>query len=133
MAGLVANGANVIVTVVLARLLTTRGYGVLNQLTGLFLVVSMPGSAVIVAVVRRVTAWRAGGSATVAHRWARRLHRQGATAVLLFAFVVVVSGPWLARLLNQGTAVGVDAILIAGAVWILLCLDRGLLQSHRDY
>ena len=133
-AGLVANGANVVVTVALARLLTTRGYGVLNQLTGTFLIVSTPGSAVIVAVVRRVTAWKGRGSAHLAQRWARRLHRQGLIAVVAFAVVVVAgSGPWLAGVLNQHDAVGDDAILVAGAVWILLCLDRGLLQAHRNY
>jgi O-antigen/teichoic acid export membrane protein len=132
-AGLVANGANVIVTVLLARLLTTRGYGELNVLTGLFLIVSMPGSAVIVAVVRRVTAWRGGRSAHLVQRWARRMHRRAMLAVAVFAVVVVAAGGQLARLLNQHDAAGVDAILIAGAVWILLCIDRGLLQAHRSY
>lgn len=134
-AGVVANGANVVVTILLARLLTTRGYGVLNQLTGMFLIVSTPGSAVIVAVVRRVTAWRgAAGSAHLTQRWARRLHRQGLAAVVAFAVVVCAGlGPWLTDVLNQHDALGDDAILVAGAVWILLCLDRGLLQAHRSY
>ena len=128
-AGLVANGANVIVTVLLARLLTTRGYGELNVLTGLFLIVSMPGSAVIVAVVRRVTATKGDQ----VQQWARRLHRQATVALVVFAAVVVAVGGWLAGVLNQRDAGGMDAILIAGAVWILLCLDRGLLQAHRSY
>jgi O-antigen/teichoic acid export membrane protein len=132
-AGLVANGANVVVTVLLARLLTTRGYGVLNQLTGIFLIVSLPGSAVIVAVVRRITAWREEDLAHFTQHWARRIHRQGLAAVVVFAAAVLAAGNWLAHFLRQANAVGVEAILIAGAVWILLCLDRGLLQSHRDY
>lgn len=134
LAGVAANAANVVVTILLARLLTTRGYGVLNQLTGMFLIVSTPGSAVIVAVVRRVTAWRGAGRAELTQRWARRLHRQGLVAVAAFAVVVcAAAGPWLAGVLNQHNALGVDAILVAGAVWILLCLDRGLLQAHRGY
>ena len=132
-AGVLANGTNLVVTVLLARLLTNRNYGSLNQLTGLFLIISMPGSAVIVAVVRRVTAWRGGGSAHLVQRWARCVHRQGTLAVLVFAVVVVAVGGSLAHLLNQRQAGGVDAILIAGAIWVLLCLDRGLLQAHRNY
>ncbi|HVX21239.1 MAG TPA: hypothetical protein VHB02_07820 [Acidimicrobiales bacterium] len=128
-AGLVANGANVIVTVLLARLLTTRGYGQLNVLTGLFLIVSMPGSAVIVAVVRRVTA-RKGN---LVQRWARVMHRRATVAVVAFAVVVVAVGWELSGVLNQDDVGGVDAILVAGAVWVLLCLDRGLLQAHRNY
>lgn len=134
LAGLAANAANVVVTVLLARMLTTRGYGVLNQLTGMFLIMSTPGSAVIVAVVRRVTAWRGAGPSGLVQRWARRLHRQGLVAVLVFAVVVCAAlGPWLAGVLNQPDPLGDDAILVAGAVWILLCLDRGLLQAHRGY
>jgi len=133
LAGVGANGVNVVVTVLLARLLTTRGYGELNQLTGLFLIVSMPGSAVIVAVVRRLTTWSGNGVTGLAQRWARRLHRFGVSAVAVFGVAVLASGPWTARLLGQSSPVGVDAILIAGAVWILLCLDRGLLQSRRNY
>jgi len=132
-AGLIANGANVIVTVLLARLLTDRHYGQLNQLTGLFLIISMPGSAVLVAVVRRVTEWRGSGAAHLVQRWARRVHHHGTLVVVLFAVVVVAVGPHIAGFLHQQNAVGVDAILIAGAVWVLLCLDRGLLQAHRNY
>lgn len=133
-AGLLSNGANVIVTVVLARLLTTRGYGVLNQLNGMFLIVSMPGSAVIVAVVRQLTAWREAGMPDLAQRWARRLHRQGLVAVVAVAAVGAVAlAPFLTHLLRQRNPVGVEGVLGAGAVWVLLCLDRGLLQAHRGY
>ncbi|MDA8355244.1 MAG: hypothetical protein M0Z95_02840 [Actinomycetota bacterium] len=133
LAGVGANGVNVIVTVLLARLLTTRGYGELNQLTGLFLIVSMPGSAVIVAVVRRLTTWRGAGASSLARQWGRRFHRFATLALALFSVAVLASGHWTSGLLGQRSAVGVDAIVIAGAIWILLCLDRGLLQSRRNY
>ena len=61
-AGVLANGANVIVTVAVARVLSPHSYGALNQLTGLFLILSMPGTAVVVAVVRRVTMWHDSGA-----------------------------------------------------------------------
>ena len=133
LAGLVVNGVNVVVTILLARLLTTRGYGQLAQLNGLFLIVSMPGSAVVVAVVRRVTAWHGQGQAHLVQRWARRLHRQGTAALVLYSVVVVAVGPTVAHLLGQASAVGTIAMMVAGGVWVLLCLDRGLLQAHRNY
>ena len=61
-AGVLANGSNILVTILLAHLLISSDYGYLNQLVGLFLIVSTPGSAVIVAVVRRATAWRSSSS-----------------------------------------------------------------------
>ena len=81
-AGVLANGASVVLTVALARLLSPHSYGVLNQLTGLYLILSMPGSAVVVAVVRRVTVWHEDGSGHLVRRWAGRVHRQCTLVVL---------------------------------------------------
>jgi O-antigen/teichoic acid export membrane protein len=132
-AGVVANGANVIVTVLLARLLTPHGYGVLNQLTGLFLILSMPGSAVIVAVVRRITTWREAGGTDLVHRWAGRTHRQVSYIVLAWGVIVFTSRHSIAQLLNEKSGVGIAAILTAAAFFVLLSLDRGMLQARRAY
>jgi O-antigen/teichoic acid export membrane protein len=132
-AGVVANGASVVLTVALARLLSPHSYGVLNQLTGLYLILSMPGSAVVVAVVRRVTVWHEDGSGHLVRRWAGRVHRQGTLLVLLWAGLVFVSRHGIAVLLNQQSGVGIAAILTAAAFFVLLSLDRGLLQAHRSY
>ncbi len=132
-AGVVANGANVIVTIALARLLTPHGYGVLNQLTGLFLILSMPGSAVIVAVVRRITTWQEEGGSLLVRRWAGRMHRRGSVIVLAWGIIVFASRHGVALLLNQQSGVGIAAILTAAAFFVLLSLDRGMLQARRAY
>ncbi len=132
-AGVVANGASVVLTVALARLLSPHSYGVLNQLTGLYLILSMPGSAVVVAVVRRVTMWHEDGTGHLVRRWAGRVHRQGTMLVLLWAVIVFASRHGVAVLLNQQSGVGIAAILTAAAFFVLLSLDRGLLQAHRAY
>ena len=132
-AGVIANGASVVLTVALARLLSPHSYGVLNQLTGLYLILSMPGSAVVVAVVRRVTMWHEDGSGHLVRRWAGRVHRQGTMLVLAWAVLVFVSRHGVAVLLNQQSGIGIAAILTAAAFFVLLSLDRGLLQAHRAY
>jgi O-antigen/teichoic acid export membrane protein len=132
-AGVVANGAAVVLTIALARLLTPHSYGVLNQLTGLYLILSMPGSAVVVAVVRRVTIWHEDGNGHLVRRWAGRVHRQVTLAVLLWAVIVFSSRHEVAVLLNQQSGIGIAAILTAAAFFVLLSLDRGLLQAHRSY
>jgi O-antigen/teichoic acid export membrane protein len=132
-AGVLANGANVIVTVAVARLLSPHSYGALNQLTGLFLIASMPGSAVVVAVVRRVTMWHDSGSGYLVRRWSGRVHRQGSIAVVIWAIAVFASRHWIAVLLGQRSGIGIAAILTAAGFFVLLSLDRGLLQAHRAY
>jgi O-antigen/teichoic acid export membrane protein len=132
-AGVVANGANVIVTIALARILSPHSYGVLNQLTGLFLILSMPGSAVVVAVVRRVTLWHEDGSGHLVRRWAGRIHRQSSLVVVGWAIVVFALRHQVAELLGQKSGIGPAAILTAAAFFVLLSLDRGLLQARRAY
>jgi O-antigen/teichoic acid export membrane protein len=132
-AGVLANGASVVLTVALARLLSPHSYGVLNQLTGLFLILSMPGSAVVVAVVRRVTMWHEDGSGHLVRRWAGRLHRQGSVAVVIWGVLIFVGRHWVAVLLGQRSGIGIAAILTGAAFFVLLSLDRGLLQARRAY
>ena len=131
LAGVVANGASLLVTLVLARLLDARGYGALNQLIGVFFVVATPGSAVLVAVVRRVTAW--SGSLDGVVRWGAEVHLRGTWGLVLFAALVLAAGSPAAALLGRPDSLGFDAVAVAGAVWVLLCVDRGLLQAHREY
>ena len=132
-AGLVANGANVIVTVLVARLLSARDYGALADLLSLFLVISMPGSALLVAVVRRITAWRGIGAPETLRAWTARIHHRG-----LVGLALLVTGAWLARhaiagALRLPSSGGVVEVIAAGGVWLLLSVDRGVLQAHRSY
>jgi hypothetical protein len=133
LAGLVANGANVFTTFALSHFLTSRGYGAFNLLVYVFLVLSMPGYAVVVAVVRQVTRWEAEGHPERSVQWARRL-RTGCVGVVAAVLAAsLAAGPALARSFSLPDASGMAPILTAGAMWLLLSVDRGLLQAHRHY
>lgn len=132
-AGLVANGANLIVTVLIAHLLSTRGYGALTQLIAIFLVLSMPGSALLVAVVRRIAAWSADGRHADATRWIASVRRRGVYLLVAWAGVAVGCRWPIAHLLSLHHADGVAEILVAGGGWALLSVERGVLQSQRAY
>ncbi len=131
--GLLANGLNIVATVFVARLLTTRQYGGVAQLLGLFFVLSMPGSALLVGVVRRIAAGAARGHGELVHRWTAGLYRRCLLGFALWvAFSLAVQAP-LAHALRLPTSGGVAPVLIAGGVWLLLCIDRAVLQAHRRY
>src|ERR1019366_9823799 len=74
-AGMVVNAAGALVVVVVARLVPPQAYGDIAQLLGLFFILSMPGSAVLVGVVRRVTALQTSGQAHLIRQWVARVHR----------------------------------------------------------
>ncbi|MGC8462645.1 MAG: hypothetical protein ACP5P9_03115 [Acidimicrobiales bacterium] len=132
-AGLLVNGASALVVVVVARLVSPREYGAVNQLLGLFFVLSMPGSAVLVGVVRRVTAWRMTGQLHLVSQWVRRVHRLLGALLVVGTVVVALLQSWIARQLGLPNDAGVLTVLVAGGLWIVLCVDRGLLQSERAY
>ncbi len=131
--GLVASGLNIVATVLIARLLTPRQYGGVAQLLGLFFVLSMPGSALLVGVVRRIAAGAAAGAEEEVHQWTNRLARRCLIGLAVWTvFALAIEQP-LASALRLPSAGGVAAVLIAGGVWLLLCLYRAILQGHRRY
>ncbi|MCK9895728.1 hypothetical protein [Frankia sp. AgB32] len=133
MAGLVANAANMGVTLLIARAMSTRSYGAVAQLIAIFFVVSMPGSALLVGVVRRITTWQHSGQLDLVSGWVRRVRRAGVATVLIVAVLAVVGRGIVAHELSLPGPGGVAEIITAGAAWCLLCVDRGLLQCARLY
>jgi O-antigen/teichoic acid export membrane protein len=132
-AGLVVNAASAVVVVLVAHLVTARSYGAIAQLLGLFFVLSMPGSAVLVGVVRRVTALQRIGQGDRVHKWVANAHRIVLVVLALEVVVVWLVQGWIAHQLSLPNDQGVLPILAAAGIWILLSVDRGLLQAHRDY
>ncbi|MCM3882650.1 hypothetical protein [Frankia sp. R82] len=132
-AGLMANVANLGVTLVIARQMSTRSYGAVAQLIAVFFVVSMPGSALLVGVVRRVTIWQHAGRHDLLDGWVRRIRRAGVATVLVVAVLAVAGRGTVAHELSLPGSGGIAEIIIAGAAWCLLCIDRGLLQCARLY
>ena len=132
-AGAATGLAGIIVTILLARILSNQGYGAYAQLVSLFLIISMPGSALIVAVVRRTAAWRTAGSHVALSDWAERTHRRmfilfGFFAVLVLALCVPIS--WL---LAKPSPISVAFFLLGAGLWVVLCIDRGFLQGTQRY
>jgi len=132
-AGMAVNAAAALVVIAVARLLSSQAYGELAQLLGLFFILSMPGSAVLVGVVRRVTGLQTTGRSHLVRRWVARVHRICLAGLAVELVVVVALQGWIAHQLRLPDGAGVVLILMAAGVWILLCVDRGLLQAHRNY
>ncbi|WP_131746100.1 polysaccharide biosynthesis protein [Frankia sp. Cppng1_Ct_nod] len=131
-AGIAVNGGNLLANLVLARTLNATGYGALVVQTGIFLILSMGGSALQVAVVQRDTS----GTGTSRHDrgwWVRRL-RGGCTVVAVVTCVLglVVCGP-AAAMLSYPHPLAIAEAIAAAAMWVSLSVERGLLQARHAY
>ncbi|OHV34354.1 hypothetical protein BCD49_23675 [Pseudofrankia sp. EUN1h] len=126
------NLLNLVMNLVLARVLDADGYGAVVEQTNIFMVLSVVGTAVLIAVVHRDLAAR--DEETDARRgWARRLRGLVLLATLATALVAfALCGP-VATLLSYPHPVAIAEAALAAAVWVSLCVERGLLQARRDY
>src|SRR5215218_1433595 len=131
-AAMAANLVAVAVTVVFTRLLGTDGYGSLAALLNLSVILFVPGSALQVAAAREGTLGRlgAGGAlATTLQRWTRTL----VTGLVVVAVLSALAREPLAAILDVDQEWAAAAVPVTAGLWLLLSLERGLLQADRAY
>jgi O-antigen/teichoic acid export membrane protein len=122
----------VVFTVVFTRILGTDGYGSLAALINFSVILIVPGSALQVAAARQGTLGRLGSGAELAatlDRWTRHV----LVGIGVVAIVSVLARAPLADLVNVDEEWAAAAVPVSAAVWLLVCLQRGLLQAARAY
>jgi len=132
-ATLISNGVQLIVVVVFTRLLGADDYGSLAALVSAFLILLVGGQALQVAAARETALHHLGEggqlSATI-QAWTRHL-----VYVLIASCVLglALSSP-LGHLIGVPQhALAAGSILPTGVLWLLLSLQRGVLQGLRSY
>ena len=131
-ATMAANLVAVVFTVVFTRILGAGGYGSLAALLNATVILFVPGAALQVAAAREATLGRLGRDGELAGtlaRWSR--HILGGLAAI--AVISVAARRPLADVMNLDQAWAAAAVPVTGVMWLLLCLQRGLLQSARAY
>jgi O-antigen/teichoic acid export membrane protein len=131
-ATMAANFVAVVFTVIFTRILGTGGYGSLAALLNLTVILFVPGSALQVAAAREATLGRLGRGGELSgtlERWSRHI----LVALVGVAVVSVLAREQLAELINVEQAWAAAAVPATAVLWLLLCLQRGLLQSARAY
>jgi O-antigen/teichoic acid export membrane protein len=120
-------------TLVFTRMLGQSRYGSLGALISTFIILMVPGSAVQTTVARELSAAIAAGDRTASaglRRWLRRL----ALVVVAVTAVAVLARHQLAALIGvphyPWAAAGT---LPAGALWLLVSVERGALQAFQEY
>lgn len=119
-------------TVIFTRVLGTDGYGSLAALLNLTVILLVPGSALQVAAAREGTLGRLGVGGELANtlaRWERHLLAGMAALTLL----CVLGREPLADLVNVEEEWAAAAVPVSGALWLLVSVQRGLLQSAKAY
>ena len=119
-------------TIVFARILGATGYGSLAVLISAFIILMVPGSALQIAVARRLSGERATGAADAGvgvRRWLARL----AVATMAVALVAIPLRSVIGAIINVDELWGAAAVPVTAMLWVILCVERGALQGFERY
>lgn len=119
-------------TIIFARLLGASGYGSLAVLVSAYIILMVPGSALQIAVAREVSGERAAGIPNVGagvRRWLVRL----AIVTLVVALVVIPLRSVIGAIINVDDVWGAAAVPLTAMLWVILCVERGVLQGFQRY
>ncbi len=126
----VTNGVALAATLLFVRLLHVTAYGSLAALVSTFLILSVPGAALQVAVARESALGRLGHRGDLAatlRRWTRAL---ATGTVVLSALAVLFRHP-LAAAIGVQEEWAAASTITTGCLWLVLSIERGLLQGIR--
>jgi glycosyltransferase involved in cell wall biosynthesis/O-antigen/teichoic acid export membrane protein len=131
-ATLAANAVSLLFTVLFARILGASDYGSLAALVSTFVILSVPGSALQVAVARETALGRLGAGSRLAatlEAWGRRLIGAG----LAVSVVAVLLRDPIADLISVSDTWAAAATAPTAVLWLLLAVERGALQGVHAY
>ncbi len=132
-ASMLNNAIQLLFTVLLARLLGKTGYASLAALVAAFLIMQVSGQAIQAAAARAIVRWTAQGHHEPYREVSAWTRQVLVLAVVLFVLGVVFRAP-LAQLIGVDSHRGAAGLLpVTGALWLLVCLQRGALQGLRDF
>ena len=132
-AGLVANVLNALFTLYIAHPFSTAAYGAFTQVSSIFFLVALPGSALGVAVVRRAAHYVLNHDHETMLAWQRTLYRRVWRVMMPTAGALIAASRFVGEWLGNRSWIAVSAVAIAGVVWGVLSVDRALLQVRQDY
>ncbi|WP_354697532.1 hypothetical protein DSM112329_03165 [Paraconexibacter sp. AEG42_29] len=128
-ASLASNAIQLVFTVAVTRILGTDDYGALAALVSGFLVLFVAGQSLQAAAAREVALGRLGTGAELAatvRGWTRTTLL---ATVALAVFGVAVSAPLADLVGTPEHRWGAAALPATGALWLLVCVQRGVLQG----
>jgi hypothetical protein len=102
-------------------------------MVGLYVVVSLPGSAIAIAVVRRSSWWLDRRGNAELESWRRAASVRTVKALAIFALVALGASPLIGSALGGRSWIAVFVTMLAAGTWIAIAVERAFLQSCRRY
>ncbi|MCK9897331.1 oligosaccharide flippase family protein [Frankia sp. AgB32] len=131
-AGAVANFLNLIMNLALARLLKPSEYGAVVVQTNIYMVLAVVGTAVLTAVVHRDLS-QTDRTRRERRNWITRLRQVMRFSAAGAVVVALALCRPVAALLAYPHPFAIAEAAIGAALWVSVCVERGLLQARSNY
>jgi O-antigen/teichoic acid export membrane protein len=132
-AAMVGNVMALAFTLVFTRVLGQSGYGSLGALISTFLLLTVAGYALQTTVAREVSGAIAAGDPDAGRGVRRWLQRLVLLAIGMAALGVIARRPLATAIGVEDVPWGAAATLPAGALWLVLSVERGALLGFQRY
>src|SRR4051812_4840039 len=132
-AAMVGNVVALAFTLVFTRVLGQSGYGSLGALISTFLLLTVAGYALQTTVAREVSGAIAAGDPDAGRGVRRWLQRLVVLAVAMAVIGVLLREPLAKAIGVEEVPWGAAATLPAGALWLVLSVERGALLGFQRY
>jgi O-antigen/teichoic acid export membrane protein len=118
-------------TIIFARVLGATGYGSLAVLISAFIILMVPGSALQIAVARKLSGERAtsADAGVGVRRWLAHL----AVATVAVALIAIPLRSVIGAAINVDDLWGAAAVPVTAMLWVILSVERGALQGFGRY
>ncbi|EIV93468.1 lipopolysaccharide biosynthesis protein [Frankia sp. QA3] len=131
-AGMLVNGCNLLMNLIVARALDSESYGAVSVQVSIFLILSVAGNALLIAVVQHETSGT-GDTRREQWSWIRRLRGACGVGIVIATVAALVLSRPAAALMSYPHPVAIAEATIGAALWTLLCVERGLMQARGAY
>ncbi len=131
-AGMLVNGCNLLMNLIVARALDSDSYGAVSVQVSIFLILSVAGNALLIAVVQHETSGT-GDTRREQWSWIRQLRGACGVGIVVATVAALVLSRPAAALMSYPHPVAIAEATIGAALWTLLCVERGLMQARGAY
>ncbi|WP_261562447.1 polysaccharide biosynthesis protein [Frankia tisae] len=131
-AGMLVNGCNLLMNLIVARTLDSDSYGAVSVQVSIFLILSVAGNALLIAVVQHETSGT-GDTRREQWSWIRQLRGACGIGIVVATVAALVLSRPAAALMSYPHPVAIAEATIGAALWTLLCVERGLMQARGAY
>jgi len=127
------NAGNYLFHFLMARMLTVEGYGELQSLLALSIIIGIPAATLLTVIVKYAASFEAKKQLTKVHSLFSLFTKKILLITIIFFIFFILSSRYIANFLNLGSVIPVIILGISFLVIFLQSINNGILQGLQKF